>query len=184
MASAADDLVEQAHQGRREHRYDDARQLLIEAVALCRESGVPLDLAKAVTALGQIERDLHHGDAALQHYEEALVIYQAKGDGLRVAHTIRHVGDIHLEAGRLDLAEPCYHAALEIYRQDKLTPPLDLANTIRGLAILKFDTGENEQAKLLWKEAGQLYASVNVEAGVAESKRRLALLEQRRDHND
>src|SRR5229473_1154640 len=59
MASAADDLVEQAHQGRREHRYDDARQLLIKAVAIGRESGVPLDLAKALTALGQIERDLH-----------------------------------------------------------------------------------------------------------------------------
>ncbi len=132
MAESVDELFKLANQARLEHRPDDAKLQLIEAVALCRESGVPLDLAKAVTALGQIERDLHHGDAALQHYEEALVIYQAEGDGLRVAHTIRHVGDIHLDVGRL----------------------------------------------------GQLYASVNVEAGVAESKRRLALLEQRRDHND
>src|SRR5258708_17967882 len=156
MAESVDELFKLAKKGRVEDGPEDAKLQLIEAVALCRESGVPLDLAKAVTALGQIERDLHHGDAALQHYEEALVIYQAEGDGLRVAHTIRHVGDIHLDVGRLDLAEPCYHAALEIYRQDKLTPPLDLANTIRGLAILKYDTGENEQPKLLWEEAGEL----------------------------
>jgi hypothetical protein len=54
-----------------------------------------------------------------------------------------------------------------------------LANAIRGLAILKHDSGAVGQAKLLWTEARDLYAIVNVNEGVAESSRRLALLSQR-----
>jgi hypothetical protein len=44
------------------------------------------------------------------------------------------------------------------------------------MAILKEQTGEPEAAKPLWEEARQLYASVNVPEGVAESSKRLAQL--------
>jgi len=77
------------------------------------------------------------------------------------------------------LAGACYHEALGIYRSHAETPPLDLANAIRGLAILKSDTADAEAARALWEEARDLYAAVNVKAGVAESNRRLALLERR-----
>jgi tetratricopeptide (TPR) repeat protein len=135
-------------------------------------------LALALKGLGQIERDLHHGDAALQHYEEAAEIYRAESDPLKLAHTVRHVGDIHQDAGRLKLAEPCYREALAIYRAHAETPPLDLANAIRSLALLKSNTGEAAQARALWEEARNLYAMVNVEAGVQESSRRIALLQK------
>lgn len=85
-------------------------------------------------------------------------------------------GDILWEEGRLDLAEPCYHEALQIYRAGRRTPPLDLANAIRGLAILKEDTGVTEEAKRLWAEARSLYAAVDIKEGVAESSARLARL--------
>ena len=68
---------------------------------------------------------------------------------------------------------------MDIYRNHELTAPPDLANAIRGLAILKYDADESEEARELWQEAGELYASVNIEAGVAESSRRLALLAQK-----
>lgn len=125
--------------------------------------------------LGQIERDPGNLGAARQHYEEAVAIYPTQGDPLKLAHTVRHVADILQDQGELDLAEPCYDEALKIYRADQRTPPLDLANAIRGLAILKH--GEAEQAKLLWTEARDLYASAGVQAGAAESSRRLGLLE-------
>ena len=114
----------------------------------------------------------------LRNYEEAAVIYREEGDILKLAHTIRHVGDIYRNLGKQELAEPCYGEALELYRANKKTAPLDLANAIRGYALLKHDQGEVQQAKSLWQEARDLYASVNVEAGVAESSRRLALLER------
>lgn len=179
MSDAADKLLRQAFQARRENRPGDARRDLIEAVNLCRKADIPVHLAKALKGLGQIERDLHRGDAARQHYEEAAAIYRAEGDALKLAHTVRHLGDIHQDQGRVDLAEPCYHEALHLYRSNEQTPPLDLANAIRGLAILKDSRHETEQAKLLWEEARDLYASAGVKEGVEESSRRLVLLARR-----
>jgi tetratricopeptide (TPR) repeat protein len=178
MSEASDQLLSQALQARREHRVDDARRGLVEAVDLCRKAGVRVELAKALTGLGQIERDLDHSEAARQHYEEAVAIYRAEGDALRLAHTVRHLGDIYRDEGCAELAEPCYDEALAFYRSHERTHPLDLANAIRGLALLKTNAGEAGPAKLLWQEARDLYAAVNVEAGVAESSRRLALLRQ------
>jgi hypothetical protein len=89
------------------------------------------------------------------------------------------VGDIHRDAGAAGLAELCYDEALSIYRKHEQTEPLDLANAIRPLAILKDDAGAVEEAKRLWAEARDLYAAANVREGVAESSRRLARLEDR-----
>lgn len=178
MPDTFDQLLTQAFHARRENRPDDAERSLIEAVHICRETGSPADLAKALARLGQIERDQHAGDAALQHYEEAAAIYRVEGDGLKLAHTVRHLGDIHREDGSAELAGPCYREALDLYRAHDQTPPLELANAIRGFALLQGDAGDAAQARLLWEEAGNLYAVVNVEAGVAESRRRLALLDR------
>jgi tetratricopeptide (TPR) repeat protein len=178
MPEQSDKLRVRAREARRDNRLDEAKQDLIEAVGLCRQSGERNDLASALTALGQIERDLHHNDAALRNYEEAAAIYREEGDVLRLAHTIRHVGDIYRNLKQKELAEPCYREALDLYRGNERTAPLDLANAIRGYALLKDDKGEFQQAKCLWQEARDLYAAVNVDAGVAESSRRLVLLEQ------
>jgi tetratricopeptide (TPR) repeat protein len=176
MSEALDKLLRQALQARRESRPEDAKRDLTEAVALCRQSGVQEDLAKALTGLGQIERDLHRNDAARQYYEEAVAIYRTQGNPLRLAHTVRHLGDIYRNEGRLDLANPCFDEALGIYRSHEETSPLDLANAIRGYALLKEGFGEKAQAASLWEEAGKLYADVHVMEGVAESSRRVALL--------
>jgi hypothetical protein len=51
-----------------------------------------------------------------------------------------------------------------------------LANAVRSLAVLKGEAPEIEEATRLWQEAHDLYATVNVAAGVAESAARLAIL--------
>lgn len=173
-------LLNDALQARREGRHQDAKRELGEAVDLCRNASPRTELARALSALGQIERDLHNTEAALQHYQEAVAIYRTEAHSerneLRIAHTIRHVGDIHRSAGRSALAELCYDEALNLYRANQQTTPLDLANAIRGLAILKADTGDSPQAVSLWTEARDLYAVAGVKEGVAESNRRLAVL--------
>ncbi len=168
-------------QARREHRFADAKRDLVVAVDHCRNGGAPLELAQALTGLGQIERDLHEKDTPRKHYEEAVAIYRIAGDVLKLAHTIRHLGDIHRNEGHRELAEPCYREALNLYRSHQQTPPLGLANAIRGLAILQSEAGEVGEARLLWEEARDLYAAVKVDAGVVEGSRRLALLEQRKN---
>jgi len=169
-------LVRQADRARRENRLADAHRDLVGAVALCRQAGASHELVLALKGLGQIERDLGHGDAARPLYEEAVAICREQGDSLTLAHTVRHVGDIHQEAGRMELAEPCYEEALTLYRRHERVPVLDLANAIRPLAVLKQKAGEVEEARRLWEEARVLYAEANVPEGVTESSARLAQL--------
>ena len=176
MSEQSEKLRLRAVAARRENRLDDAKRDLVEAIAICRAGRDEVDLAKALVGLAQIESDLHHVAEALENYEEAVVIYRKKDDSQRLAHTIRHIGDIHRRQQRADLAEPCYREALDLYRRDETTPQLDLANALRGFAILKDDMGDLLEAKPLWEEARELYAAVDVKEGVAESSRRLALL--------
>ena len=76
----------------------------------------------------------------------------------------------------MNLAEPCYLEALALYRQHEQTPPLDLANAIRAMAVLKERAGDVGEAAALWREAGDLYASVHVLEGINECSRRLVKL--------
>jgi tetratricopeptide (TPR) repeat protein len=176
MNDASDELLGLALQARRENRLADAKRHLEEAVNLCRETDAKNGLAKALTRLGAIERDLGNKEPSLKHYEEAAGIYRGSGDAQRLAHTIRHMADINLDAGHTERAEPCYREALTIYRSQEKTPPLDLANAIRGFALLKGRMGEAAEATALWTEARALYSAVNVQAGVDESTRQLARL--------
>ena len=176
-------LMANANRARLQDRSAEAHRDYAAAVALCRKSGARRELIRALKGLGQIERDLGHGDAALPLYQEALAICREEDDPLLLAHTIRHVGDIHREAGQAALAERCYSEAITIYRDNKNSEPLDLANAIRPLALAKDDAGELEEAKRLWGEARDLYAAANVPQGVAESARRLARLEGRQENS-
>lgn len=177
MSDQIDKLLTQARHARFKSP-DDAKRDLVEAVSRARASDDRLQLAQALTALGQIERDLRHADEAILHYEEAAAIYRAADAPLKFAHTIRHIGDIHQDEGRLGEAEPFYREALALYRKHEETPTLDLANAVRGLALLTTNAGRSEEAKALWEEARKLYADVNVEAGVRESTRQIGLLEK------
>lgn len=100
-------------------------------------------------------------------------------DPLRLAHAVRHLGDAYYYAGRAEPADICYVEALSIYRSHTHAPRLDLANAIRSSAVLKDYVAADDEAKLLWQEAHDLYGALNVPAGVAESAARLALVSQR-----
>ncbi len=184
MPPDAEQLLTQALQARREGRPLDARRDLLSAVALNRQTGDPLQLAAALTALGQIERDLHNLDTARDHYEEAVGIYRAAGNDRCLAHAIRHLGDIYRHAGRREVAQSCYVEALALYRNDPRTGSLELANAIRSMAILSDGSDDTEQSRSLWIEARSLYAAVNVKEGVDECSRRLASLNRDRDESD
>lgn len=189
VKAAALNLLWRAGQLRRENRLIEARGDLAEAVDVCRRASIPTDLAFALTRLGQIERDLQNLDAAQRLYEEAAGIFRHEGHTLRLAHAIRHVGDIHQDAGRGHLAGPCYDEALALYRGSKATRRGDLANAVRSMAIHKEQAGEIERARVLWKEARELYASLDnplrrlfrrsPNPGVIESAERLARLSGR-----
>lgn len=169
-------LMQQADRARREARTADAHRDYAEAVRLSRQAGNRRELIRALKGLGQIERDLGNRDAARTGYEEAVVLCRGENDELLLAHTARHLGDIHRESGRADLAGPLLREALGLYGGHAKTAPLDLAKTLRPLAILEEGAGRVEEARRLWAQARDLYAAVGVAEGVAESSTRLAAL--------
>ncbi|HEY2118477.1 MAG TPA: hypothetical protein VGH37_04770 [Candidatus Acidoferrum sp.] len=114
------------------------------------------------------------GATARQCYEEAVALFRQIDEPLVLAHTVRHLGDVYREEGFTDLAESCYHEALALYRNHQERLPLDLANAIRSLAVLR-----SEQAKALWEEACDIYAAFRIEAGVKEATARIAALSAR-----
>jgi tetratricopeptide (TPR) repeat protein len=172
-------LMHQADRARTENRLADAHRDFVAAVQLCRRIGVRRELVRALKGLGQVERDLGHGEEARLLYEEAVALCREQGDPLALAHTVRHLGDTYHDAGRLQLAEPCYREALALYRNHEQALPLDLANAIRPLAILKEHEGDLAVATELWTEVRNLYASVNVQEGFDESSARLARLNRK-----
>jgi len=176
MLSSPDQLVAEGHQARREHRLDDAKKHFAQAAGACRKVGEQAQLAQALTGLGQIERDQQHLDASLKHYREAVAIYRTLDAPLKLAHTVRHLADILRHQERLVLAAASYEEAMKIYQEHPETPPLELANAIRGFALLKGAMGDTEEATFLWQGARNLYADAGVEPGVAESEAQIAFL--------
>ena len=126
--------------------------------------------------LAYVERNVRDQESSQEHYRQAGEIYRSLGNPLKTANTIRHAADLLREQKRLDEAEVLYVESLEIYRRQKDTPPLDLANAIRGFALLKEDVGDRKEALSLWLEARDLYQLTGIEAGVSESDRRIGLL--------
>ena len=173
----AAELLARGHVARGEKRLKEARDCFAQAVDAYRKTDDKKLLADALCRLGQIERDLGNGGEALKHYGAAVELLRNLGAPLALAHTVRHVADILREQKwQPEKAMLCYEEALAIYRGHAETPTLDLANTIRGYAHLKADTGDAEEATLLWHEAMALYAECGVQAGVAESQSQIAFL--------
>ena len=108
--------------------------------------------------------------------EREVAAIRRGGDQLRLANRVRHLGDAYLESARMREAETCLLEALALYRSTPRASLLDLANSLRSMALLREAEGDVEQATRLWEEGHRLYGSVDVAAGVAESAGRLALL--------
>ena len=173
----AAELLSRGHEARSEKRLTEARNYFAQAVDCCRKANDKTLLAEALCRLGQIERDLGNVGDALKHYGSAVELRRSQDSPLLLAHTVRHVADILREQKRqLEKAMLCYEEALAIYRGHEDTPPLDLANAIRGYALLQADLGDPDEATFLWHEAMALYAESGVQAGVAESQSQIAFL--------
>jgi len=170
---SVDELIQLGYQARRANQPEEALRYFKQAVEEGRQQKAPSHLAQALKGQGQIERDQRRFESAITRYEEAAAIERTLEDPLRIAHTIRHLGDMHSDP---TVAEPYFVEALQIYRAHPETNSLDLANALRGYAILKAKTGPADLARLLFIETRDLYAKLGIQAGVDECNSRLAQL--------
>lgn len=112
----------------------------------------------------------------LLKYTLAVAFARVRSEPLVLAHRVRHLGDAYRQLRRAEWAESCYTEALSIYRQHQATKPLDLANALRGFALLQESVGARQEARRLWQEAHDLYVKLGVAPGVSESAARLTAL--------
>lgn len=190
MSAAIESLLKEGYQARRAHRSNDAKAAFTQAVALSQESQNQTLLAQSLTGLGRIERDQGGIESSIERYRQAAAIYHAMNDPLNLAHTIRHIGDMLRESCQPEAALPCYEEALAIYRNHPERNTLDLANALRGFALLQTGFGNIPAAIELWQEAGTLYDQAwrepespwtqsDLAPGIAESETQVALLSSR-----
>src|SRR5215471_19886376 len=151
MSDETRDLIARATQAQQERRLTDAKSAWAAAIELIRNEDDRRELGRALRSLGEIDRKLHDDSAARVHYEEAVELYRGLDDPLALAHTVRHLGDVYFHAHEPALAEPCYREALDLYRTHPDTAPLELANAIRSMAVLKTEAGAGDEARKLWE---------------------------------
>jgi tetratricopeptide (TPR) repeat protein len=108
--------------------------------------------------------------AARKYYEEAAGLLRNSADRLKFAHTVRHLGDVYVQLQNWAGAEACYLEALNFYRSQPASSVLDFANAVRAYAVLKGKTGNTDESRALWAEAGHMYRMLGVAAGVEECK--------------
>src|SRR3984885_16087695 len=152
MSETFQELFARGYQARRENRIADSRAVFIQAVRSAAEEGDRPSLAEALCGLAQAERDIGNLQAARLHYAGAATLYREIGPPARLAYALRHEADILREMCRPADAEPLYLEAETIYRQLGGQAVLDLANTLRGLALVNGSTGNLAQSKKLWTE--------------------------------
>ncbi len=152
-----------------------AKQELTEASELSRSTG-GATYAQAIHLLANVEVDLDEPGRARRLWEEAIAILRTTDDVLELAHKLRHLGDLHHRAERLAAAAACYDESLLIYREHTGPGSLDFANAVSRAAELQERLGERAEAARLWRETRDLYASVNLPAGVEQAERRLQRL--------
>lgn len=175
MTDTIETKLTQAAEARREHRPDDALKLYGQAQDDARKSANSIQLARALSGLGQVRRDADDKASALAHYTEAVDVLRAANEPMQLAHTLRHASDIASQLGNYDQARSYINEALDIYRKHKEVAPLELANTLRVFAL-----NEERHLRTIWQETASLYSSAGIDAGVTESKFHLENLSRTR----
>jgi tetratricopeptide (TPR) repeat protein len=184
-SQSAASKLESGETARREQRLTDSKADFAAAAAWYEAHGPVQMQVHSLTRQAQIERDLGSYDAAIEFQQKALQLQREIGrEGL--PHVVRHLADILDDAGRHQEASPYYAEMESLYRNSPETPPLEMANAVRSLAVHSERVGDKERARQLWLEARELYSKLDQlfldltgdrrNPGVEEAEKRLALL--------
>jgi len=122
---------------------------------------VALEDARREKAAGRVEK-------AEGHYRRAAELARACRDERLLAHALRHMSDLALARGAVHEAWEQASEAVALYRRSG--DQLGLANALRLQAL---SAEEPQKAKSCWREARELYGSLDISAGVAECVRHL-----------
>jgi tetratricopeptide (TPR) repeat protein len=176
MADKFKELLAEGHRERQENRLSASRAIFLDVVRKASEEGDRSSLAEALGGLAEAEDGIGNYQAARHHYANAAVLYRQIGPSEMLACTLRHEADLWMQTNRFAEAEPLYFEAEKVYRENGEESALDLAHTLRALALIREAKGETTAARSLWREACEIYARLEVKEALAECGNKLSLL--------
>ena len=144
---------------------------LSEKFKVTKEKSVTLSL------LAKIYFDLGSNKRSLESYQDALSIAESDSEPEQIAHITRHMADVEREIGDLKSSSSHYEKALAYYRSNMNKYGLNMANAMRGFALLKEKMVDYADAKSLWTEAKIIYEKYKFSDGVKECLAKLKKLE-------
>ena len=176
MTDKFKELLAEGHRERQENRLSASRAIFIDVVRKAAEEGDRSSLAEALGGLAEAEDGIGNYEAARHHYANAAVLYRQIGPPKMLACTLRYEADLWMHTNRSAEAEPLYLEAEKVYRENGEESALDLAHTLRALALIREAKGEATAARSLWQEACEIYARLEVKEALAECDKKLSLL--------
>jgi len=169
-------LLAQAWKARGLGDYERAKEKVNAAHSLCKASDQDL-LGRVFHIYMQFEYDQDEFEAALGLARQSLSHYEnSGGNPNQLAHTRRHMADLMLHLDRLESAEKEYLQVIQIYRSAANFHEMDLANALRGYALLLEKKNRSKEAVIVWKEARGLYDKYKIAEGVQEADQHLEKL--------
>ena len=176
MQSEISELLRKAWQKRGEDKHDEVRVLLRKVLELCEEEDYDT-LGRIYHIFMQLEYDQENLTEALELSSKSVSYYKKANNPDRIAHATRHMADLQRHLNLDSQSEDSYRYAIDIYREIAATRRGDLANALRGFALVLEKRGKVEAAIDTWGEVKALYQSLGLEEGVDEAIERLADLQ-------
>ena len=168
-------LLEETWAKRGDEKYEDARNLVKEAHRLCKENDFN-SLGRIFHVYMQFESDHDNYSKAIELSQRSLSYYKRANNLDRIAHSTRHIADLQYQLGKDAESEQNYRVAISIYRENPNTGIGNLANALRGFGLLLEKREKIKEAIDIWNETKVLYASINLQDGVAEANEKLNTL--------
>ena len=178
-AEVAHALVLLATALHREGRHDEARARYQKAVEIRQRDAAPEPLARALNALGTLERDVGDYARAEDLHRQAVLRLEAESDGEaepELAWTLANLGTALRRQGHYDAAEEAYTRAETMQRRLYQDPHPLLAYTLDQLGLLRLAQSRLDEAEAFLTEALGLRRQVfgSADARVADTLANLA----------
>ena len=136
-------------------KWDEAKEYLREAKAICGKLGSAEGCALTAIGLGDTYRNTQSPETARNHYEQALDFFEQKGDEKNIANLMSRLGELSREQGDRSRALEAFSRARDICQahQDQLGE----AHFNERMALVYRDQDEFELAIESFQEAFTYY---------------------------
>lgn len=151
----------------RRGRYQQAAELLRQALTLYREAGDRTGEARVLANLAGIDMWRGRYPEAAELLRQALTLFREAGDRTGEARAVGTLGGVELRQGRYQQAASHQQQALDLYRQ--IGDPAGEARTLNNLGGVERRLGHYQQAASHHEQALALYRQAGDRSGVAYS---------------